>query len=83
MSMAKRKYYEKRRPTRLERVESKCDRILSELLILRHSLVNRPSDIDVAIERMHNAAKRMRVQCERERATARDMIIKSRSHESR
>lgn len=65
----------------LERLERKCDRILSELLILRHSLAKRPSDIDAAIERMHSAAKRMRVQCERERAAARDMIIKSRSHE--
>lgn len=79
--MAKRKQFEKRRPSRLDRLESKCDRILSELLILRHTIANRPSDIDLAIERMHSAAKRMRVQCERERAAARDMLIKSRSDE--
>lgn len=61
--MAKRKE-RKRRPSRLDRIERKCDRILSELIILRHQL--RHSDIDNVIDSMHRSARRMRLQAERE-----------------
>ncbi len=53
---------------RIERIERKCDRILSELLILRQRL-RRTHDIDESIEQMHTAARRLREQCERERET--------------
>lgn len=62
--MAKRKE-KKRRPSRLDRIERKCDRILSELLILRHQ-VSRHSDIDSVIDKMHRSARKMRMQAERE-----------------
>ena len=55
-----------RRPSRLKRIERKCDRILSELLIIRQQLKNRP-ELDIAIDRLHHAARRMKDQCERER----------------
>lgn len=58
--------YHKRRSTRIERIERKCDRILSELLILRRQISGRP-DMDAAIDRLHRAARRMRKQCEEER----------------
>ncbi len=56
----------RRRSSRLERIERKCDRILSELVIIRQQIRYRP-DIDTAIERMHKTARRMKEQCERER----------------
>lgn len=73
--MTKRKYNHKRRPSRLDRIEGKCDRILSELIIIRQRLSQRPDDMDVAIERLHRAARKLRVQCEKERDNARRMFI--------
>ncbi len=70
--MNKRSYFIKRHHSRLDRVEKKCDRILSELLILRHYLSSRP-DIDITIEKLHTAARQMRNQCERELENARKM----------
>lgn len=70
-----RKYNNKRRPSRLDKIERKCDRILSELLIIHQRLSQRPDDMDMAIERMHRAARKLRVQCERERDNARRMFI--------
>lgn len=60
----------KRCRSRLERIERKCDRILAELLILRQRIASRP-DIDVAIDRLHKAARNMKGQCERERDAVR------------
>lgn len=68
--MAKRNTRNKPRQSRIERLERKCDRILSELLIIRHRLASRP-DMDVAIERLHLAACRMKTRFERERDEAR------------
>lgn len=62
----------KRRYSRLGRIESKCDRILSELIIIRHNL-SRP-DIDATIDRLHSAARKMRAQCEVERNTLRRLF---------
>lgn len=62
-----------RRPTRLERIERKCDRILSELLIVRHQLTSSP-DLDLAIDRLHRAARKMKMQCERERMAVETMF---------
>lgn len=71
------KYKEKkRRQTRIDRIERKCDRILSELLILRHQ-VNRYSDIDSVIDKMHRSARKMRLQAENEREAARRMLHSS------
>lgn len=61
------------RQTRLDRVERKCDRILSELIIIREQLNRRP-DMDTAIERIHLTARSMRVQFERERNNIRRMF---------
>lgn len=52
--------------SRIGRIERKCDRILSELLVIRHRISSSGSDMDSAIERMHRAARMMRRQCERE-----------------
>lgn len=54
------------KPSRLERVERKCNLILSELAIIRKSLSSRHRSVDDAIERMHISARRMRVEAERE-----------------
>lgn len=64
------------RSHRIERIERKCDRILSELLILRRHLIHRP-DMDAVIDRLHHAARVMRAQCERERDIARKMFNSS------
>lgn len=64
------------RSHKIERIERKCDRILSELLILRRHLIHRP-DMDAAIDRLHHAARVMRAQCERERDIARKMFNSS------
>lgn len=61
------------RQTRLDRVERKCDRILSELIIIREQLKRRP-DMDAAIERIHRTARSMRAQFERERNNTRRMF---------
>ena len=53
------------RQSRIERLEKKCDRILSELIILRHALTRNHSGD--AIEQMHRQALKLRRQCERER----------------
>lgn len=60
------------RPSALWRIERKCDRILSELLILRHRLT-RP-DIDTAIDALHRSARIIRQQSERERDLVRGMF---------
>lgn len=73
------RYQVKRRQSRLTRVERKCDRILAELLILRQQLSRRPHDIDVVIERLHNQARVMRQQCEKERSAVRKMLLSKRS----
>lgn len=51
---------------KIDRIERKCDRILSEILVLRHH-VSRDAAMDSAIERLHRAARGMRRQCENER----------------
>ena len=47
---------------RLERIEFKCDRILSLQTTYRQS-TEREMEIDMLIDRMHRNAKMMRVQC--------------------
>lgn len=59
-----------RKPSRLDRIERKCDRILSELLILRQRTIHRSDGLDVVIERMHRAARRLKAQSSRERDDA-------------
>ncbi|MDE7440940.1 MAG: hypothetical protein K2M69_02085 [Muribaculaceae bacterium] len=59
------KKQEKKLWSRLDRIERKCDRLLSELIIIRQN-----TDIDKAIDRMHRAARRMRVEADRERDNA-------------
>lgn len=71
--MTKRNQNYKRRPSRLDRIERKCDRILSELLIIRQQLNRRP-DMDAAIDCLHRTARRLRSQCELERDYTRKMF---------
>lgn len=54
------------KPSRLDRIERKCDIILSELTIIRKSLKARPHSVDGAIDRMHRTARRMRTEAERD-----------------
>lgn len=67
--MSKRRY-KSRKYSRLECIEHKCDVILSELAIIR-KIINRRSQakensIDVAIDRMHRNARRMRAEAEKD-----------------
>lgn len=64
----------RRRPSRLERIERKCDLILSQLLIIRQRLSYRAEDIDSTIDRLHRSARRMREEADRERDNARRML---------
>lgn len=53
-----------RKPSRIERIERKCDIILSELAIIRKRLNPRYHAVDEAIELMHRNARRMRAEAE-------------------
>ncbi len=75
--MTKRKRTKKNLRADLNRIERKCDRILSELLVMRHSLACRP-DMDTAIDMMHRAAGRLRRQCAKEYDACRRMFGKPR-----
>ena len=56
---------DRRKPGRLERIERKCDTILGKLdYIQAHATACNP--VDDAIERMHDASRRMRDEAERE-----------------
>ena len=59
--------------SRLKRIEKKCDRILSELLIIRHRLSSQ-QDIDSLIDLLHRNARSLRSQCEREREAIKGMF---------
>ncbi len=72
--MNNRKYNKSRKQSRLDRIERKCDRILSQLAAIRHQLSYRSDDIDVAIERMHRNARRMRNEACREASVLRRMF---------
>lgn len=61
----KRRSKRERRPSRLGRIERKCDIILSELLMLR-GRSRREEGMDAVIDRLHHTARRMRMQCDRE-----------------
>lgn len=63
--MSKPKERKRRRVSRIDRIERKCDRILSELILLRHRQ-SATDDMDTVIDRMHHAARRMLWQCENE-----------------
>lgn len=62
----------KRRPSRLDYIERKIDRILSELLIIRCQ--SRRSEIDDTIDNLHRTAHSLAEQCRREREAAERMI---------
>ncbi len=68
--MKKRKKTNRQRSSRLGRIECKCDRILSELLVLRHRLTC-STGTDRIIDRLHKAAREMRRQCEAEKEAIR------------
>nr|DAU86855.1 MAG TPA: hypothetical protein [Caudoviricetes sp.] len=55
-----------RKPTRLERIEKKCDLIISELALLRRSTRPKRQSVDEAIDRLHESARRMRIQSEKD-----------------
>ena len=59
--------------SKLDRIERKCDRILSELLISRCQS-HKSADVDILIDQLHGAARKLRMQCELERDNARKML---------
>lgn len=63
--MNNRRNTKSRKPSRLARIERKCDVLLSEIAILRNNANTRHRSVDDAIERMHNASRRMRTDAER------------------
>lgn len=71
--MTKYRSNSRRKRSRIERIEGKCDRIISELFVLRQYFFSRTS-IDADIERIHNVALKLREQCERERNDAIQMF---------
>ncbi len=64
--MNNRKYNKNRKQSRLERIERKCDIILSELAIISKGISTRSRSVDDAIERMHRNARRMRAEAVRD-----------------
>lgn len=72
--MTKRKKTDRRHPSRLDRIERKCDRILTELLMMRRTSRSSASSFDDALDRVHDAAMRMRRQCEMEYKAVRDLM---------
>lgn len=65
--MANRRFKNRDRiSSRVARIERKIDRALSELRVLRQIVVSRTDDNEV-VDRMHETARRLREQCERER----------------
>jgi len=64
--MNNRRYNKNRKPSRLKRIERKCDIILSELSIIRKNLSTRSHSVDDAIDRMHYNARRMRAEAEKD-----------------
>lgn len=64
--MNNRKRTRSRKASRLDRIERKCDAILSRLESTRWSAGKSPRSIDDIIERMHLTAKRLREQADRE-----------------
>lgn len=66
--------FKKSTVNRLSRLERKCDRILSELLVIKSRLRDPGDGIDKAIDQMHAAALRMREQSERECRIVRDLF---------
>lgn len=52
---------------RLCRIENKCDRILSELIIIRHEIKALPANIGSLIDRLNKSATDMHRQCLKER----------------
>lgn len=64
--MSNRRNTKNRKQSRLARIERKCDVILSEFAIIRKSVNTRHRSVDDAIERMHNASRRMRTEAERD-----------------
>lgn len=60
-------YYNRKTLGRLCRIENKCDRILSELVIIRHEIRALPVNIGTLIERLNKSAIAMHQQCLKER----------------
>lgn len=59
----------------LRRIERKCDRILSELLMIRRRDARQSDNLDAAIERMHATARKLKAQSEHERDESLRMLI--------
>lgn len=55
-----------RKPSGIGRIERKCDRILSELMIIRNHLV-REAEIDDVLDKIHTTARHLRKQAMREK----------------
>ena len=64
----------KHHQSKLDRIERKCDRILSEILMMRYNSRNATCDADNAIDKLHRMAHKLRNQCEYERGYIRQMF---------
>lgn len=72
--MNNRRFNNRRKQSQLDRIERKCNRILSELAVIRQQLTFRTGDIDGAIDRMHYNARRMRAAACRDARILRKMF---------
>lgn len=71
--MNDRSYNKRRKPSRLERIERKCDIILYELAIIRQSN-KRYRLVDDTIDRMHYCARRMKAEAENDARLLRKVL---------
>ena len=71
--------YKNHKPSRLERIERKCNLILSQLTTLSNVRVFRSEMMDDAIERMHINARRMRARAHRDAENIRKAFQSKRS----
>lgn len=70
------KTHRRSRTSRLARIERKCDRILSELLVMRKRAYRRDA-LDDAIDKLHVQARRMRELSRMERDAMLEMSDKN------
>ena len=61
----------------LNRIERKCDLILSQILIANRSRNNRNAEVDSLLDRLHSTARRLREQSEEERERVMRMFPES------
>ena len=69
-------FNKRKRISRLEAIEYKCDHIIGLIAVLRTE-IRQQEDIDVLISKMHDAAKSMLQSCKTEREQALHELAKT------